>query len=85
MNDKIIYRINERISFRKCSLSEGPKQSYGDCTNFTIFEKNYEEHYSCNDLGIHLHCTKHPEIEFNYELDECPMLICKKCGDEIYI
>ena len=63
--EKIIYRIDDYISFRKCSLYEETDINKGDCTNFHTEEHNYTDWYYCNCEGIHFHCTKHPEIEFD--------------------
>lgn len=82
MSEKIIYRLNDRISFRKCSLAEGMKESYGDCTNFYSQEKNWTNYYCCYQDGIHLHCTKHPEIELTRRSNGIgSVYYCPKCGD----
>ena len=49
-----------------------------------IEKKNY---YFCNCEGIHLHCTKHPEIEFEIRYDDYSgtHLFCPKCNAEIEI
>ncbi len=83
-----VYRYNDNISFRICSLSEdGNQLSIGDCTNSYLREFEWgESWYLCRQHGIHLHCTKHPEIELNKKinLDKC-ILICPKCKKEIII
>ena len=84
MDERIIYRLNDQISFRRCSLANGEKTTYGDCTNFGEGEHNWRKYYCCNQDGIHLHCTKHPEIEF--EIDNyygTVKLKCPKCDEEI--
>lgn len=84
MNDVKIYRINDEISFRQCSLFDGKDTKHGDCTNFNEFEENWKTYFSCNQYGIHLHCTKHPEIEFNVEREyKSAILRCPKCNNEI--
>lgn len=88
MDDKVIYKFNDEISFRRCSLSEEGDYTYGDCTNFKIREVNYQDYYECNQLGIHLHCTKHIGYELNYVYDESEektFLICPKCQKKIQI
>jgi len=82
-NDKIIYRLNDRISFRKCSLWDEDKVIYGDCTNFSTKEVHWTEYYSCNQMGIHLHCTKHPEIELRRKTDDIgtTYYVCDRCGE----
>ena len=67
MEEKKIYRLNDDISFRKCSLFVDDKLSFGDCTNFSTAERNWRTYYSCNQDGIHFHCTTHPEIELEVE------------------
>lgn len=39
MGDKIIYRLDDNISFRKCSLHDGNMANHGDCTNYYTREK----------------------------------------------
>lgn len=39
MSDKIIYRLDDEISFKKCSLFDECSTDHGDCTNFT--QKKY--------------------------------------------
>lgn len=86
--EKIIYKLNDEISFRKCSLFKGCSTSHGNCTRFYTKERNWTDYYHCNQEGIHFHCSKHPEIEledndsnssFTYEL------ICPKCKKPIEI
>lgn len=40
MGDKIIYRLDDEISFRKCSLFDECSTDHGDCTNFHTKEVN---------------------------------------------
>lgn len=83
MGDKEIYRLNDDISFRKCSLFDDDKLTFGDCTNFSTLERNWRTYYSCNQDGVHFHCTVHPEIEleivdtpYSPVVYQCPM--CRK-------
>ena len=87
MQEKRIYRLNDEISFRRCSLADASDVSYGDCTNFNEFEYNYKTFYECNQKGIHFHCTKHPEIEFDIIKEEYGdwKFKCPKCKKEIEI
>lgn len=41
MANKTIYRLNDVISFRKCSLFDGDELTFGDCTNFSTAERNW--------------------------------------------
>lgn len=66
MSDKFIYRLDDEISFRKCSLFDECNTDHGDCTNFRIKEFHFCDNYFCNQEGIHFHCTKHPEIELSF-------------------
>lgn len=82
MNEKKIYRLNDDISFRKCSLFEGDQLKHGDCTDFSELERNWQTYYTCKNYGIHFHCTSHPAIELDFHSEtfekffECPR--CKK-------
>ena len=83
MSDKTLYRLDDQISFRKCSLSDGHRLSFGDCTNFHTIEENWRTYYACSQDGIHFHCTQHPELEleeisnrFGTTTYQCPR--CKK-------
>ncbi len=85
MGDKEIYRLNDDISFRKCSLFDDDKLTFGDCTNFSTLERNWRTYYSCNQDGVHFHCTVHPEIEL--EIVDTPyssiVYQCTKCRKNI--
>lgn len=84
MNDKVIYRLNDDISFRKCDLYDEPMTSHGDCTNYYTKEVNWTTYYCCNQDGIHLHCTQHPEIELDIDNQYGEItLICPKCKKRI--
>lgn len=86
--EKIIYRIDDYISFRKCSLYEETDTNKGDCTNFHTEEHNYTDWYYCNCEGIHFHCTKHPEIEFDEGFDEDEeyyYFACPKCRSKLRV
>ena len=79
---KKIYRLNDTFSFRKCSLYEAPQISFGNCTNFEDKEIDWVKHYCCKQEGIHFHCTKHPEIEMNRNVDDEGRVSyeCPRCG-----
>lgn len=86
MDEKKIYRLNDQISFRKCSLANGENLSYGNCTDFSTEEHNWRTYYRCDQDGIHYHCTQHPEIELEktdnpYQYELC----CPKCRKAIPI
>lgn len=88
MAEKKIYRLNDDISFRKCSLFGDDKLSFGDCTNFSTAERNWRTYYSCNQDGIHFHCTTHPEIELEVENKPYSYDViyrCPKCRKNIEI
>ena len=86
MGDKIIYRLDDEISFRKCSLFDECSTDHGDCTNFHTKEVHFHDHYFCNQEGIHFHCTKHPEIELEYDPSfDGTVLTCPKCRNQIEI
>ena len=77
------YILNDDITFRKCSLFDQAKLSRGDCTDYTIQQISWKDYYSCNQGGIHFHCTKHPAIELDRDGDlySCT-LKCPKCNKE---
>ena len=86
---KKIYRLDDDISFRKCSLfnekdtRDTTHTGHGDCTSFCTRTINYQDYYCCTQEGIHLHCTKHPEIELEYVAEYG--LYCQKCNKYIDI
>lgn len=83
---KIIYRLDDNISFRKCSLYDGERVNHGDCTNYTQKEIKWTEYSFCNQGGIHFHCTRDPEVELEVESSEYRLyLICPKCKNKIEI
>lgn len=83
--EKRIYIYNDDISFRQCDLfDESNNLIHGDCTNFIPKEENWKTHYYCNQYGIHLQCTKHPEIELNID-SNYSYLSCPKCDNKIKI
>lgn len=84
--EKRIYRLDDQISFRQCSLFNGKSSSHGNCTYFDEREENWKRYFTCNQNGIHFHCTKHPEIEFDTSRS-CGIttLKCPKCQKEILI
>src|SRR5699024_1369956 len=58
----------------------------GDCTNYYKKKINWEDNYLCNQDGIHLHCTKHHELELNdINTDNQIELVCAKCNNGIEI
>lgn len=82
-----IYRYNDDISFRICSLSDvGDTYATGDCTNYSRVEFDWGLCYICNQHGIHLHCTKHPETELKSTVsyNNC-ILSCPQCKNDIRI
>ena len=86
MEKKIIYKLDDDISFRKCSLFETNGTDHGDCTNFHTKDVNWSDHYFCNQEGIHFHCTKHPEIELERaDCSDGEVLTCPKCKNQIHI
>lgn len=87
MSDKTIYRLDDEISFRKCSLFDDDALSFGDCTNFGTIERNWQTYYNCNQNGIHFHCTKHPEIELEVARREygSTEYSCPKCRNSIIV
>ena len=88
MTDKEIYRLNDDISFRKCSLFGEDKLTFGDCTNFSTTERKWTTYYRCNQDGIHFHCTVHPEIELEIEDNPFSSSVtyhCPKCRKGIEI
>lgn len=48
MAEKTLYRLNDDISFRKCSLFDDDQLTFGDCTNFHTVERNWRTYYCCN-------------------------------------
>ena len=84
-----IYRYNDDISFRQCSLANKINNLInGDCTCFDTKEENWKTYYYCNQYGIHLHCSKHPEIELRYignygqyflKCPKCNAIDCTDC------
>lgn len=87
MHDHIIYRLDENISFRKCSLYDGRRVNRGDCTNFGEREIKFTNHYECRQHGIHLHCTTHPAIELEeVEWDAFSVTLkCPRCNKPIKV
>ena len=52
--NKVIYRLDDNISFRKCTLYDGGELFHGDCTNFSEREENWHTYYFCNQLLLQL-------------------------------
>lgn len=86
-DEKKIYRLTDQISFRQCSLYHGRKTAHGNCTNFDERSEDWKYYYYCNQHGIHLHCTEHPEIEFDTieRSYNSVTLRCPKCKKDIEI
>lgn len=87
MLEKTIYRLNDNISFRKCSLFDGEKETFGDCTNFRTTDKNWKTYYCCNQDGIHFHCSRHIEVELECDSPGYGSVTyrCPKCQNQIEI
>lgn len=85
MSDKFLYRLDDEISFRKCSLFDDCSDDHGDCTSFHTKEVNFHDYYFCNQEGIHVHCTKHPEIELECDDSDSSVLTCPRCRNQIEI
>lgn len=89
MKEKLeLYNYNDKILFRKCSLFSKPSLKFGDCTAFyQEADEQFKKYFYCSQLGIHLHCTKHPNVE--YEEINNPLgityLKCPICKEAIYI
>ena len=84
--EKVIYRLNDDICFRKCSLFDGKRSSHGNCTCFVENEENWRRVYYCNQNGIHLHCGKHPEVEFETIQEHFDTkLYCPKCRQPVVV
>ena len=84
---KIIYRLNDKIAFRKCSLHDGKEETFGDCTNFTEAEEHWKQYFTCNQYGIHFHCAQHPEIELKASWNDYinqTQYSCPRCGQIVY-
>lgn len=79
MEEKTLYKLDDDILFRKCSLFEDCETDHGDCTNF----HTSCNHYYCYQEGLHFHCAKHHEFELEFQDNET--LICPKCKKEIFI
>ncbi len=82
-----IYRLNEQISFRECSLANNyPAFDTGDCTNAEYIDTFGEHVLHCKQYGIHLHCTVHPNIELN-EVNgpNGTLLQCPNCKEDIIV
>lgn len=79
--EKTLYKFNDEILFRVCSLGNELRGDFGDCTNWHHHSEYYDDAYSCNQFGIHYHCAKHPEIELSIDPDGiADDFICPKCG-----
>ena len=87
MEGHFIYRLDENISFRKCSLFDGQQLTRGDCTNFGEREINWRNYFECRQNGIHLHCTTHPAMELERVGTDMfsTTLMCPRCKKPIKI
>lgn len=65
MSDKKLYKLDDHILFRKCDLYDGCDTQHGDCTNFKVKQVHCQDNYFCNQEGLHFHCARHPEIEYD--------------------
>lgn len=84
MSNKELYKLDDDILFRKCNLYDGCGTQHGDCTNFKVKQVHYQDNYFCSQEGLHFHCTRHPEIEYDNSEDGTE-LVCPKCGTPVYI
>ena len=84
MSDKKLYKLDDHILFRKCDLYDGCDTQHGDCTNFKVKQVHCQDNYFCNQEGLHFHCARHPEIEYDNSEDGTE-LVCPKCGTPVYI
>ena len=85
--EPIIYRLNDDISFRKCTLAEDYSElEHGNCTNWDIIDLGNGVYFRCRQHGIHLHCSKHPNVEFKIiNRGMYSYLKCERCKDEVII
>ena len=75
-----LYKLNDDLLFRLCTLYEGPMKTKGDCTAYWTSGDDDHRMYNCEQEGIHFHCAKHPHIELvkKKELSK-EVLYCPKC------
>ena len=86
MDEKKLYKYDENIAFRKCTLFEHGDHFYGDCTKFDISQISFKDYYECNQYGIHFHCSKHFALELDWLIeDEQLYLCCPKCKNKIAV
>ena len=84
MSNKQLYRLNDDILFRMCSLARSGGNDFGDCTNFTCKEVHWQDYYTCNQFGIHYHCAIHPEMELSVDTENfSDAFYCPKCKKRI--
>lgn len=89
--EKNIYRYDDNICFRKCSLSNDSNREFGDCTKFYIQKKlvgffNYVDFFYCNQHGFHFYCNEHRSIELEkIEENDKIFLRCPKCNKKTEI
>ena len=81
------YRLDDDIVFRKCSLSNGKKPFYGDCTHFSEETEDFKHLYCCDNNGVHFHCAQHSNVEMEYIVENFSdrYLQCPKCKKKIRI
>lgn len=88
-HDKILYKLNDDILFRKCDLfDENIKHlGHGDCTEFYTQDEFWKTYYYCQQYGIHFHCPKHQTIELDLIKESAyeTILECPKCKNPIRI
>lgn len=82
---KVIYRYDGILSFRRCTLCGNSLNDPGDCTNYDEKEENWKTQCYCKQKGIHFHCTKHLAIELertgsNYDTQ----LLCPQCNEVLF-
>ena len=83
-NENIVYRLNDDISFRTCTVLEtGSEYEVGNCTNFQLMEGVSQPFYICRQHGIHFQCTKHPNVELEL-INRFPneYVKCNKCNKD---
>ena len=86
MANKKLYKFNDDILFRVCTLGESGDFNYGDCTNFNYKQVQWKDFYTCKQYGIHYHCAKHPEMELSVDYDSISdAFYCPKCKKKIEV
>lgn len=82
-----IYRYDDNISFRECTLSNNYSEfETGNCTNYELIDVISDRFLHCKQQGIHFHCTKHPNIELdNLKSLNGTYFKCPKCKKEFKV